>query len=184
MAKAKAKEEVVDPMAEPAPDKPPKQKGRLMVGGVIVGVMLVEALVIIILVKSFGGAAPQEAQASGPGGLDPTAGQKAAEKVEVEIVGLRATNGRGQRPVIYQLTVFSVVSSVHAEEFKQVLEQRKETVKDRFTRIIRAADPICFSEPDLATVRGQFKHELTQIIGIQDAIEEILIPSVVPFSEY
>ena len=179
-----AKENVVEQLAEPALSKLPKSKGRLLVGGVIVGVMLVEALVIVVLVKSFGGAAPQQAQAVGPGGLDADAGQKAAQKVEVEIVGLRATNEKGQRPVIYQLTIFAVVSSEHEVEFKQVLERRKETIKDRFTRIVRAADPNCFSEPDLATVRGQFKHELAQVIGIQDAVEEVLISSVVPFSAY
>ena len=120
----------------------------------------------------------------GPGGLEADAGQKASEKVEVEIVGLRATNEKAQRPVIYQLSIFAVVPSEHEEEFKQVLERRRETIKDRFTRIVRAADPDCFSEPDLATVRGQFKHELDQVIGIEDAVDEVLIPSVVPFSDY
>lgn len=178
-----AKEEVAQ-LDETAPGKPPKNKGRFMVGGVILSVMLVEALVIFILVKSFGGASPQQAQAGNPGGLDADAGRKASEKVEVEIVGLRATNEKGQRPVIYQLSIFAVVPSEHGDEFNQVLERRRETIKDRFTRIVRAADPNCFSEPDLATVRGQFKHALVQVIGIEDAVDEVLIPSIVPFSDY
>ena len=179
-----AKEEVNKKLDEPTSGKPKKNKGRLVVGGVIGGVMLVEALVMVVLVRSFGGGAPQEAQAVGPGGLDTSAGQKASEKVEVEIVSLRATNEKAQRPVIYQLSIFAVVPSEYEEEFRQVLERRRETIKDRFTRIVRAADPNCFSEPDLATVRGQFKHELVQIIGIEEAVDEVLIPSVVPFSDY
>lgn len=179
-----AKEEVQEQLAEVAPKKPAKNKGRFMVGGVILGVMLVEALAIFILVKSFGGATPQQAQASGPGGLDVNSGQKASEDVEVEIVGLRATNEKGQRPVIYQLSIYAVVPSEHEDEFRKVLERRQETVKDRFTRVVRAADPNCFSEPDLATVRAQFKHELEQVIGIDGAVDEVLIPSVVPFSDY
>jgi len=175
---------VVEQRDEPTASKPKKSKGRFMVGGVIGGVMLAEALVIIVLAKGFGGASPKEARALGPGGLDADAGQKASEKVEVEIVGFRATNEKAQRPVIYQLSIFAVVPSEHEEEFKVVLERRRETIKDRFTRIVRAADPDCFSEPDLATVRGQFKHELMQVIGIEDAVDEVLIPSIVPFSDY
>ena len=179
-----AKEEAVEQHDEATPGKPKKSKGRLMVGGVIGSVMLVEALVIVVLIRSFSGASPQQAQAAGPGGLDADAGQKASEKVEIEIVGLRATNEKSQRPVIYQLTIAAVVPSEHEKEFKQVLERRTETIKDRFTRIIRAADPSCFNEPDLATVRAQFKHELVQVISIEDAVDEVLIPSIVPFSDY
>jgi len=178
-----AKGQVVEELAEPTSGKPKKKKGRMLVIGAIFGVMLAEGLVIFVLIKSFGGS-PQQAEAAGAAGLDAEGGQKAAQKVEMEIVNLRATNEKSQRPVIYQLNIYAVVAGEHEEKFAEVLARRKETIKDRFTRIVRAADPNSFAEPDFATIRKQFAYELNQVIGIEGAIDEVLIPNIVPYSDY
>lgn len=179
-----AKEQVVEELAEPTQAKPKKSKGRFVIGGVILGVMLAEGLVIFVLVKSFGGADPQAANAAGISGLDADGGQKASEKAEVEIVSIRATNEKSQPRTIYQLSIFAVVPSEHKEAFEKVVAGRTETIKDRFTRIIRAADPNSFTEPDLATIRKQFEYELNQIVGIEGAVDEVLISSIVPYTDY
>jgi len=124
---------------------------------------------------------PKTAQAGEHGALNPEAGQKAPEPMEVEIVKLRAQNDRSQRTLVYDLTVFVVVSSDKEPQFKPLLEKRRETIRDRFTRIIRAADPARFQEPDLATLRAQFKQEMNQVLGKNDLVQEVLIPSIMSF---
>jgi hypothetical protein len=60
----------------------------------------------------------------------------------------------------------------------KVLQKRKATVQDRLARVVRAAEPERFSEPDLRTLRKQFLVELTQIMGEEGLIQEILIPAI------
>ena len=177
---AKDKEEAVPQVEESSPQSP-KRRGRMIAIGAVLGVMVVEAVVIFVLVKAFVAPQPKTAQAGEHGALNPEAGQKAPEPMEVEIVKLRAQNDRSQRTLVYDLTVFVVVSSDKEPQFKPLLEKRRETIRDRFTRIIRAADPARFQEPDLATLRAQFKQEMNQVLGSNDMVQEVLIPSIMSF---
>jgi len=163
--------------------KPSRKRGRILVVGAVLGVMVVEALVIFILAKAFVVPDPQMANAGEHGALDPSAGQMAPEPVEVEIVRLRAQNDRSQRVLVYDLTVFVIVSSDKEAKFKELIEKRRETVRDRFTCLVRAADPDRFQEPDLASLRTQFKHELEQVLGQNDLVQEVLIPSIMSYPE-
>ncbi len=45
-----------------------------------------------------------------------------------------------QRVLVYDLTVFVVVSSDKEPAFRELIEKRRETVRDRFTCLVRAAD--------------------------------------------
>ena len=38
-------------------------------------------------------------------------------------------------------------------------------------------------EPDLATLRAQFKNEINQVLGKADLVQEVLIPSIFSFGE-
>ena len=179
---ANDKEQAVQQLEE-ALSQPPKRRGRMIAIGAVLGVMVVEALVIFVLVKAFVVPQPKAAQAGEHGALNPQAGQKAPEPTEVEIVKVRAQNERSQRMLVYDLSVFAVVSSDNEPEFKQLLEKRRETIRDRFTRIVRAADPVRFQEPDLATLRAQFKQEMNQVLGKGDLVQEVLIPSIMSYGE-
>ena len=50
----------------------------------------------------------------------------------------------------------------------------------RSAAVVRAADPQRFIEPDLATLRQQFKRVLSEMAGEDVEIKEVLIPSIVP----
>ncbi len=163
--------------------EPSKKRGKLIALGAVLGVMIIEAVVIFVLVKAFVVPQPQTAVAGPHGALDPAAGQKAPEPVEVEIVKLRAQNDRSQRMLVYDMTIFVVVQSDKEGEFKELLAKRSATIKDRFTRIVRASDPARFAEPDLATLRAQFKHEMEQVLGTSDLVHEVLIPSFTQYGE-
>lgn len=157
-----------------------KKRGKMMLAGLVLGVMVVEGLMIFALVKGYT-AKPQEANASQ--GLDAHAGQKAPTPAEAQVVQFRAQNDRSQRMTVYDLTVSVVSTSDKIEELKLILEQRKDTIRDRFTRVVRSLDPTRFQEADLATLRSQFRTELNQIVGEDQAVKEVLIPSIIAISE-
>lgn len=176
---------------EQAQDEKPSGKkvnrGRLMIGGVFLAVMAAEAVVVFILVKAFVAPPPQVVEASAvTEGLDAEEGEVADSVAEVKVAQFRAQNEKSQRVLIYDLTIYAVVPKSKEEDFIKLMEERGETIKDRFTRIVRAADPARFLEPDLATLRELFKHELARLAASDDegkVVQEVLIPSIVSYSE-
>ena len=175
-----AKEEMADQsLNENAPAAKNGRKSIIMVG-ILVGAMLIEGVVVAIVVKSFTPPAAAEASVSG---LDPQGGQKAPEDVEIEVVKFRAQNEKSQRQQVYEFDVFAVVQDTESTAFTDMVTKKKATIQDRFTRIIRAADPERFAEPDLAGLRKQFQNELSQLAGKDDMVKEVLIPSLVAYGE-
>ncbi len=162
---------------------PKKNRSKLVAIGAVLGVMALEAVIIFVLVKTFVVPKPSAAEASMSGSLDPQAGQKAPEPVEIEVVKFRAQNDRSQRVQVYDMTIFVIVQSDKQEEFTGLLDKRRETIRDRFTRIVRASDPARFQESDLATLRAQFKNEMNQVLGKPDLVQEVLIPTIFSFGE-
>lgn len=161
--------------------KPPRKK-KLMVGGVIGGVMLVEAVLVFALVKMFA-PTPPPALAAGGGGLDPAEGEAKVMDAEIQVVSFRARNDKSAEPVIYDMTIFAVVPDSKKEEFTNLVAAKQATIQDRLTSVVRSADSERFLEPDLATLRDRFLHELSQIFQDQESIKEILIPSIIPYRE-
>ncbi len=178
-----AENDAVEQLDEAPPPKSSKGRGRLMIIGAVLGIMVLEGLVIFVLVKSYVAPTPQDAQAMGPGGLDAAAGQKAVPPVEVEVVQFRAQNEKSQRVMVYDLTIFAVVGADKKEKFQELLEQRRGTIRDRFTRIVRASDPARFLEPDLATLREHFRNELGEIADDRELVQEVLIPAIMTYAE-
>ncbi len=154
-----------------------KRKTALM-GGALLGIMAIEALVVLVLVKHFT-RGPAAAEAASARGLVLDAGKTTPQDVEVEVVKLRAQNERSQRQVIYDVEVVVSVSDANKDKLNEVLQRRKATVQDRLARVIRAAEPERFTEPDLRTLRKQFQTELNLVVGDDQIIQEVLIPSIV-----
>jgi hypothetical protein len=164
--------------SEQAPAKSGKKK-TVVLGSALLGVMAIEAAVVFVLVKHFG-AAPSTAEAIPPiHGVTGSDIEKRPQVVELDVVKLRAQNERAQRLITYDLDVYVSVSDANKEKVSEVLQRRKATVQDRLARVVRAAEPERFIEPDLRTLRKQFQVELTQIVGEEGLIVEVLIPSIV-----
>jgi hypothetical protein len=162
--------------------KPGRRKNMIM-AGVLVGVMAIEAVVVIVLVKSFT-PAPASAAAGEVAGIVTDEGAKQVEEVEIQVASFRAQNEKSQRLLIYDLVVWATVEEGEpAARFAALLERKKTTIQDRFSGIIRAAEPQTFMEPDLATLRQQFMKVLSELAGDELTIGKVLIPSVVSYSE-
>lgn len=175
-------------MAEPVAEKGQKtttRSGRrqnMILGGILVAVMLIEGVVIFVLAKHYTGG-PQEAAAQGPGGLDRGSGERAVQEVEVEVCRVRAQNDRTQRLIIYDVTVFATVSEHDRRRFSRVLESKQATIQDRLGGVIRAAAPERFMEPELTSLRQRFRQVLSDIAGDEIEIIEVLIPSIVAYTD-
>jgi len=172
--------DVVSDMTE----KPKKSRKSLILAGIFFGVMAIEAVVVVVLVKQF---TPTTQMAQGEqlsGGLNADEGSAKVDDVDLEVVRVRARNDKAPQPVIYELTVYASVADDKREEFEQLVERRGARIQDRFSSIIRAADPKRFLEPDLATLRDRFKDELSKVAEDDELVREVLIPSIVPFTEH
>lgn len=166
---AAAAEEV----AQPAPTG---RRKSVLVFGIMAGVMIVEALVVFVLVKSFAGSAsPAQAQAADQGGLVATEGQKAPARAEVKVGEFRAQNRKGQQSYMLQFSVFAAVAEPDKPKMDEAMASKAATIKDRFSRVVRSLDPERFVEPDLITLRTQLKEELAQVLGSEIKVEEVLL---------
>ena len=176
-----AKEQVAEPIEETSV----KTRGRrknLVVVGILLGVMLAEGLTVFVLAKRFG-PQPGTAEAGGIGGLDPEEGRKRLQEVEVEVARFRAQNEQARQVVVYDVAVCVTVSQDNEETFKGLIEQKRNTIQDRLSSVIRAADPKVLTEPDRSTLRQQFRQELIHVVGDEEVIREVLIPSMVSYRE-
>ncbi|HOB74217.1 MAG TPA: hypothetical protein PKG54_06800 [Phycisphaerae bacterium] len=176
-----ADEKKAEAAVEQSSGKSSKKK-TLAMGGVLLGIMAAEALVVVFVVKHFTGG-PATAEAAPSHGIVATEGEKKPREVEVEVVRLRAQNERSQRHITYDLVVFASVLDTNKEKVEEVLQRRKNTIQDRLSRIVRAAEPERFSEPDLRSLRKLFEAELGQLVGDEGLIQEVLIPTITS-SEY
>lgn len=163
------------------PAKSSRRKTLLMGGGLL-GVMAIEAVIVFALVRSFG-PSPATVQAAPAPGLDPKAGTKEPIQIEMEVVRLRAQNERSQRQVIYDMEVFVCVTEDNKAKIEETLQRRRNTILDRLSQVVRAADPERFTEPDLRTLRKQFQTELAELVGDEQIILQVLIPSILSHVE-
>ena len=168
---------------EQSEGRPRADRKRLKAVGVILGVMVLEAVVIVVLVKSYVVPQPQAVLADQLGGLDASAGQRALRKAEVEIAHIRALNEKSPRVVIYDMNVYAVVPEKDEPAFREILERRKQTVRDRFVRVVRGADPSYFQETELTTLRAQFQAALSTLLGDEITVHEVLVPSIIPYTD-
>lgn len=160
---------------------PGSKKKLLLMVGTVLGVMLLEGVGVFVLARQFA-AGPESAQAAEVG-LDPAEGSKTPADVELDVVQLRAQNEKSQQMIVYDLTVVISVSENVAETIKETVARKKATIQDRLGRVVRSLEPQRFSEPDLATLRDRLKHELSQILGLEGELKEVLIPSIVRYNE-
>lgn len=172
-----ADEKTAAQSGEQAAPKPGRKK-TVMLGGIFLGLMAVEAIVVFILVKHFTGG-PSTAQAAPLPGTVMNEGTKQPELVELEVAKIRAQNERSQRQMVYSIEVVVTATEDNEEKLNEILQRRKAAIQDRLTQVVRGAEPDRFSEPDLRTLRKQIQTELGAVVGDEKLIHEVLIPSIV-----
>ncbi|HNO77924.1 MAG TPA: hypothetical protein PKN33_07665 [Phycisphaerae bacterium] len=102
--------------------------------------------------------------------------QSLKDHVEIAIPELNAYNKRDGRLFLYNVQVTIRVQSDKKEQVEEIISMRESTIKDRFNTVIRSADSKYLNEPELKTIRRQLQHELENVMGDDQLIEELLIP--------
>lgn len=159
-----------------APQKSPfsDRHRNLLTVAVVGGLMLVEGAGILIAVKFLGGG-PEPARAGL--GIDGDDSQGLlGDETELKVTDMVSFNSTDGRVFVYQISVYASVETEHSEKIETLLELRKNTIDDRLSKVIRAANPKYLDEPGLETMQRQFKHELDQILGDDTLIKAILFP--------
>ncbi len=188
-----AEEQAKGQAAETAPASTGKRKQTLLMLGILLFVMAAEGGGIYFAVKTLGGG-PSKVAAEGlvsptsSGGHGGAGGESETAKdaelsqdVELPVAKLRAPNMKSGRLFLYDLEVFAKTGKEKANTLKKLLEGSKATIEDRLSRVVRSADPQDLQEDGLETIRRQVKHEISQVVGDEKIVEEILIPKCTPF---
>lgn len=158
----------------PAPAKPKRSIGTL---GVFGGIMVVEGLAIFLLMKSFG---TQPDPTHALEGIEQPTTQPWKESAELEVAKLRVQNNNGSRGLVCNVTIVVRVHQTDVNRVKEFLENRKSTINDALSRILRSVDEKHLNEPGLETLKRQFRFELSSLIHDDAVIEQVLIPECMP----
>lgn len=169
------------PAEKPAADgaaAPGKKKLPIATLGMVGGLMLAEGIGIFAAMKFFG--AEPDPTVGMPQHLEVTT-QPFGESKEIEIAKVRVQNTNGARPMLYSVTIEVKIptdkESLITEDF---LKNRKASVTDAISRIIRSADGKHLSEPGLETLKRKIRFELGSLLGDEKVIEDVLIPEFTP----
>ncbi len=163
------------------------------------GVMLVEAIVLIVGFKIIAGgpstaSADVDLQAHGEtttqgtddghgGTTTPGAAIDPKSPSEVEVVTLKASNKQSGRTFFYDVQIKVVTKSSHEEKVKSLIASRAGLIQDRIRTIIAQSEPSKLqgeTEPGLETLKRQVKYQLDEIIG-EGYVDEVLVPRCTPF---
>lgn len=179
------------PAAAAAPAKSTKEsKGGLLRKTPVLlgGVMIIEALVLVVGFKVLGGKPQQAAGADlvaddkgdakhgGKGAAD-------AKTVEVQVSDFKALNRANGRTFLYDVSIYVVTKAENEQRVKDKFKDNKALIEDRIRTIIAESDPEKLgggSEPGLETLRRQVKYQLDGIVG-EGVIDEVLVPRCIPF---
>lgn len=168
------------PKTEPPPAEaqpPAKPKKSMATLGLFGGVMIVEGVAIFMCMKVFG-AKPDPTH--GVEGIVVPATQPWKESGELEVAKLRVQNSNGSRTLLVNVTVVIRVHQSEMEKLKEFLHNRKSTVEDALSRIVRSADEKHLNEPGLETLKRQFRFELSSLLNDDSVIEQVLVPECMP----
>jgi flagellar basal body-associated protein FliL len=102
------------------------------------------------------------------------------ESKELEVAHVRVQNANGARTILYSVTITARVRRENEAMLQEFLENRKATLNDAISRIIRSTDEKHLAEPGLETLKRQVRFELSNLIGDDTVIEQILIPEFTP----
>ena len=165
---------------------PPESAGGLLTKTPVLmcGVMLVEAVVLILGLKFLGSkpapAAAVELVAEADGHK---AGGQKGKTVEVQVVEFKALNRASGRTFLYDVSIYVVVKAEQEQRVKDIFKDKKALIEDRIRTIIAESDPEKLgggAEPGLETLRRQVKYHLDEIVG-DGVIDEVLVPRCIPF---
>ena len=137
----------------------------------VVGILVVEALVIVGAMKLLGGPAAvhaEEAHAD-PADLD------AEQVVELQVLDDSLANSRSGATYLYDTEIYVQVRKKHSERVQAYLEQFRNEIKAEITAIWRTSEPQHFQEPKLDNLTRKLQSLLGDRLGPDSATNEPIV---------
>lgn len=168
-------------MAEEAQktEAPPKKKLPIKTIGIVLGLLIAEAVGVVMVVSMWSG--PAKVQGKGIAPEEDSLEQTS----EVLIVGDRFPNHHTGRVWIWDTEIQVKVKQKHLEYTERVLEERAAEIKTGVSQIFRTAHHNHLTEPNLETLTRQLTEYLRGVFG-HDAdgnqrVMNVLVPKCVGF---
>lgn len=156
--------------------KPAKKGLPIKTIGVVAGIMVLEAVAVVMVFGMFGGPKASHAETD-PHALVEDDSNKTQEVVLVEDKFQNLTTGRVW---VWDISVYVQVKNKHAERVQEVLESRAAEVKEGVGQIVSRAQHSHLKEPERQTINRQLSVYLEKVIGMDEEgkplIERVLIP--------
>ena len=154
-----------------------RSRSRLVPFLVVAALMGIEGAGVFLLTKTISG--QPEAAFGDTGGL-PGSGEEQnprdAEPAEVELAECRPTNPQSGKLITLHIRVIALVAAADREKVEEMVEAKKARIEDRVNTVIRSAAPKHLNEPGLETIRRRLHHELNEVFGDDQLIQQVLIP--------
>jgi flagellar basal body-associated protein FliL len=161
--------------ATPAEAAPPPKKSKKTVF-IVAGVMVLEAALVLGVVKLVGGK-PKAAEATQLQGKEQA---DALATVEIPLVEEKFQNMQTGRVWIWDAAIALKVKQKHKEFVEKELERRQSEVKEAVAMVFRRATHSQLKEPGLETINRQLSALVQQTFGTDpeghDRVERVLIP--------
>lgn len=166
--------------APPADDKgaaPAKKKLPIVLIGAVGGIMVVEAIVVMLFFSMIG---PKHTEAAPPAHevkADDTKGVQ-----EVMIVEEKFQNLQQGKVWFWDISVYIQIQKKNADQVKSIIESRGNEIKEEIGRIIGKAQPAQLREPDGQTLNRQLTALLTKVFGNdpedKPLVEKVIVPKL------
>ena len=142
---------------EAAPEEAGKSGGlSIKVIGIVLAIMIVEAIAVVLFVGSMG---PFASNAASDVALD----EPQDQTVEIEVAKAQYQNNRTQQQWLWEVEVYLKVSTKHEERVRGVLESRQREITAEIGKIIGSAKHAHLREPGHETISKQMGHYLDTV---------------------
>lgn len=172
--------EVEQTAAEESPKAAPKKGLPLKTIVVVLGLLFVEAAVVVGVVTFTG--TPDTVQG---GELELTPIDELESISEMMIVRDKFPNHHTGRVWLWDIEIQVQVKSKHKERVERVIQERGAEIKTGISQIIRTAHQNHLQEPNLETLTRQFTQYLREMFGSdadgEERIQRVLLPQCVGF---
>ncbi len=176
-------EEPVQGASDDAGPSSGKNKKSVVVGGIIVGVMLIEGVGLYAMMKLLG-SGPEQAAADE--GLV-SSGAEAGDRPEIPVVKMKVPNRLSGKTYVYDIEVAATLivpegkePEPYAKEIIKKIEKHENGIRDRLGYLVRSTKPDALDEPGLVRIRRQIKEELGKVLGDEKLFDQILLPRWMP----
>lgn len=173
MPTATAEREVAE-QPKPAPPKPPKKSGRLLlIGGLVTVMILAQGVITYLLMPKAASGKPDDPKDPAAAEQDDATGTD--DSVEVPIGDFNCSNNDTPGVTIHiDFKLSAVTTSGQAAAFEALLKSHQGRVRQLVNRIVRSSKLVDLNDPALGTIKRLIREEVNRLLR-KSYVTEVII---------